>query len=157
MRTHMTQLTLGDEVLLKLLQELKVQQVVCREGLLSHHSLHCLHVLTNGIVGILCAGAGAWGRGMGGDGRHIHVTTHTCSTAVCVCVCACVCVRVWCVCVHVYVLIHCLHTPTHTHTCTHAHTSWLDTSAWSRLVMPSPMADFIKRERDGRTLIGGYT
>ena len=35
-------------------------------------------------------------------------------------------------------------------------TSWLDTSAWSLRVMPSPMADFIRRERDGRTLIGGY-
>lgn len=34
-------------------------------------------------------------------------------------------------------------------------TSWLETSPWSFLVMPSPMADFIRREREGSTLMGG--
>ena len=34
-------------------------------------------------------------------------------------------------------------------------TSWLDTSAWSFRVIPSPMADFINLESDGSTLIGG--
>lgn len=34
-------------------------------------------------------------------------------------------------------------------------TSWLDTSAWSFLVIPSPIADFINRDNDGNTLIGG--
>ena len=34
-------------------------------------------------------------------------------------------------------------------------TSWLETSAWSLRVMPSPMADFIRREREGKTLMGG--
>lgn len=34
-------------------------------------------------------------------------------------------------------------------------TSWFETSPWSFLVNFSPMALFIKRERDGRTLIGG--
>jgi hypothetical protein len=33
--------------------------------------------------------------------------------------------------------------------------SWLDTSPWSLRVMPSPMADFMRRESDGSTLIGG--
>lgn len=34
-------------------------------------------------------------------------------------------------------------------------TSWLDTSEWSLRVIPSPMADFINRDKDGSTLIGG--
>lgn len=34
-------------------------------------------------------------------------------------------------------------------------TSWLETSPWSFLVMPSPMADFIRRESEGSTLMGG--
>ena len=38
-----------------------------------------------------------------------------------------------------------------------SHTSWLETSAWSFLVMPSPMADFINLDNDGSTFIGGYT
>ena len=46
-------LTLSDEVLLKLLQELQVEQIIGGEGLLSYHGLHGLHVLTNGIAGIL--------------------------------------------------------------------------------------------------------
>lgn len=46
-------LTLSDEVLLKLLQELQVEKIIGGEGLLSHHGLHGLHVLTNGIAGIL--------------------------------------------------------------------------------------------------------
>src|SRR3954465_6809977 len=33
--------------------------------------------------------------------------------------------------------------------------SWLDTSPWSFRVMPSPMADFMRRDRDGSTLMGG--
>jgi len=35
------------------------------------------------------------------------------------------------------------------------YTSWLETSAWSSRVIPSPMADFISRDNDGKTLIGG--
>ena len=38
----------------------------------------------------------------------------------------------------------------------HNLTSWLETSEWSSLVIPSPMADFIKRDKEGNTLIGGY-
>lgn len=34
-------------------------------------------------------------------------------------------------------------------------TSWLETSEWSSLVIPSPIADFINRDSDGKTLIGG--
>ena len=34
-------------------------------------------------------------------------------------------------------------------------TSWLETSEWSLRVMPSPIADFMRRDRDGNTLIGG--
>lgn len=41
------------------------------------------------------------------------------------------------------------------HPCEATRTSWLDTSAWSFLVMPSPMADFISRDNEGSTLIGG--
>lgn len=36
-----------------------------------------------------------------------------------------------------------------------ARTSWLETSAWSFLVIPSPMADFISRDKEGSTLMGG--
>ncbi|KAG9354001.1 hypothetical protein JZ751_012125 [Albula glossodonta] len=34
-------------------------------------------------------------------------------------------------------------------------TSWLDTSEWSLRVIPSPIADFINRDSEGSTLIGG--
>lgn len=50
---HVHKLTLGNEVLLKLLEELQVEQVIRGEGLLSHHSLHGLDVLTDGVAGIL--------------------------------------------------------------------------------------------------------
>ncbi|TNN40824.1 hypothetical protein EYF80_049015 [Liparis tanakae] len=33
--------------------------------------------------------------------------------------------------------------------------SWFETSAWSFLVIPSPMADFIRRDSEGNTLMGG--
>lgn len=33
--------------------------------------------------------------------------------------------------------------------------SWLETFQWSSRVMPSPMADFISRDSDGSTLMGG--
>lgn len=33
--------------------------------------------------------------------------------------------------------------------------SWLETFQWSSRVIPSPMADFISRDKDGSTLIGG--
>ena len=50
--------TLCDEVLFKLLQELKVEQIFRSQCLLTHHCLHGLDILTNGIVSILCT----WGR-----------------------------------------------------------------------------------------------
>ena len=34
-------------------------------------------------------------------------------------------------------------------------TSWLDTSEWSSLVIPVPIADFMRRDSEGNTLIGG--
>jgi hypothetical protein len=33
--------------------------------------------------------------------------------------------------------------------------TWFETSEWSQRVRPSPMALFMRRDRDGRTLIGG--
>ena len=45
--------TLADEVLLEFLEELQVEQIIWRQGLLSHYSLHGLNILTNGIVCIL--------------------------------------------------------------------------------------------------------
>lgn len=45
--------TLGDELLLELLQELQVQQVVGRQRLLPNHRLHRLHVLADGVAGVL--------------------------------------------------------------------------------------------------------
>lgn len=44
---------LCDEVLLELGKELEVEQVVGRERLLSHHGLHRLHVLTDGVASVL--------------------------------------------------------------------------------------------------------
>lgn len=45
--------TLGDEILLKLLQELQVEQVLRGERLLPHHCFHGLHVLPDGVAGVL--------------------------------------------------------------------------------------------------------
>lgn len=45
--------TLRDEVLLELRQELQIQQVVGCQGFLTHYGLHGLHVLTNGVASIL--------------------------------------------------------------------------------------------------------
>lgn len=49
-------LTLSDEVLLKLLQELQIEQIVRGQGFFSHHGLHRLHVLTDSIACILRGG-----------------------------------------------------------------------------------------------------
>lgn len=46
-------LTLTNEVFLKLLEELEVEQVIRGEGLFSNHSLHGLHILTDGITRVL--------------------------------------------------------------------------------------------------------
>ena len=46
-------LTLSNEVLLKLLKELQVQQVILTESLLTNDCLHGLYVLPYGIVSIL--------------------------------------------------------------------------------------------------------
>lgn len=46
-------LTLSNEVLLKLLQELQVQEIVRGQGFLTHHGLHGLHVLADGVAGVL--------------------------------------------------------------------------------------------------------
>lgn len=53
--------TLGDEILLKLLQELQVEQVLGGERLLSHHRFHSLHVLPDGVTGVLWKGSGQRG------------------------------------------------------------------------------------------------
>lgn len=45
--------TLGDEVFLKLGQELQVEQVVGRQSLLTHHRLHGLDVLAYSVTRIL--------------------------------------------------------------------------------------------------------
>lgn len=54
--TPATRLTLVDEVLLKLLQEFQVEQVLRGERLLPNHCLHGLHVLPDGIAGVLREG-----------------------------------------------------------------------------------------------------
>lgn len=107
-------LTLSNKVLLKLLQELQIQQIIRGERLFSHHGLHGLDILTDSVTGIL--------------------QTHTHS------------------------LRELLLLPSHTLFMVQRarrFTSWFDTSAWSFRVIPSPMADFIKRDREGSTLIGG--
>lgn len=113
-------LTLSDEVLLKLLEELKVEQIIRGEGLLSHHGLHGLDVLTDGVTGVL-----ETRRDVINDKRikHLHVQRENHDVQV-----------------------------------TGGGgfvTSWLETSAWSFLVIPSPMADFIRRDSEGNTLMGG--
>lgn len=45
--------TLSNEILLKLLEELEVEQIIRSEGLFSNHGLHSLDILTNGITGVL--------------------------------------------------------------------------------------------------------
>ncbi len=75
--------TLSDEVLLNLLQELQVEKVIRSEGLLTNHSLHGLHILTNGIVSILCVCVCVCGACMRACMR----------VCVCVCVCVCACER----------------------------------------------------------------
>jgi hypothetical protein len=45
--------TLRNEILLKLLQELKVEKILWSQSLLTDHSLHSLHILTDGIASIL--------------------------------------------------------------------------------------------------------
>lgn len=107
-------ITLSNKVLLKLLQELQIQQIIRGERLFSHHGLHGLDILTDSVTGIL--------------------QTHTHS------------------------LRELLLLPSHTLFMVQRarrFTSWFDTSAWSFRVIPSPMADFIKRDREGSTLIGG--
>lgn len=111
-------LTLSNKVLLKLLQELQIQQIIRGERLFSHHGLHGLDILTDSVTGILQT--------------HTH------------------CVNYYC----------CIPTLLPSHTLfmvqrARRFTSWFDTSAWSFRVIPSPMADFIKRDREGSTLIGG--
>lgn len=44
---------LRDEILLELRQELQIEQIVRRQSLLPHHSLHRLHVFTNSVASIL--------------------------------------------------------------------------------------------------------
>jgi hypothetical protein len=46
-------LTLVDELPLELLDELEVEVVLERQGLLTHHGLHGHHVLAQRIVGVL--------------------------------------------------------------------------------------------------------
>lgn len=46
-------LTLSNKVLFKLLEELEVEEIVGSEGLLSHHGLHGLNILPNGVAGVL--------------------------------------------------------------------------------------------------------
>lgn len=46
-------LTLSNKVLLKLLQELQIQQIIRGERLFSHHGLHGLDILTDSVTGIL--------------------------------------------------------------------------------------------------------
>lgn len=58
-RGRAARLTLGDELLLELLQELQVEQVVGRERLFPHHRLHRLHVLPDGVAGVLRDGRAA--------------------------------------------------------------------------------------------------
>ena len=53
-----TRLTLVDEALLKFLQEFQVEQILGRERLLPHHCLHGLHVLPDGVAGVLGEGGG---------------------------------------------------------------------------------------------------
>lgn len=52
-------LTLGDELLLELLQKLQVEQVIGRERLFPHHRLHRLHILPDGVAGVLRDGRAA--------------------------------------------------------------------------------------------------
>lgn len=44
---------LRDEVLLELAQEFQVEEIVGRQGLFTDDRLHCLHVLTDRITGVL--------------------------------------------------------------------------------------------------------
>ncbi len=48
--------SLSDEVLLKLGQELQIQEIIWGQGLLSHDSLHGLDILTNSITSIKLVG-----------------------------------------------------------------------------------------------------
>lgn len=118
-RPHVHSLTLSNEVLLKLLQELEVEQVIRGEGLLSHHSLHGLDVLTDGVAGVL-----------GTRGTQSEANVHRPG----------------------WVNTFEGHWPEEPGGSV---TSWLETSAWSFLVIPSPMADFIRRDSEGNTLMGG--
>ena len=52
-RWRLCELTLSNEVLLKLLEELKVKEIIGSEGLLSNNSFHGLHIFADGIVGVL--------------------------------------------------------------------------------------------------------
>lgn len=49
----MSHCTLGDEVFLKLGQELQIEQVIGGQSFLPHHRLHGLNILPYGITGIL--------------------------------------------------------------------------------------------------------
>lgn len=49
----MSHCTLGDEVFLKLSQELQIEQVISCQSLLTNHCLHGLNVLPYGIACIL--------------------------------------------------------------------------------------------------------
>lgn len=67
--TDVDVLTLRNEVFLKLLEELEVEQVIRGEGLFSDHSLHGLHILTDGITRVL----ETWGHTNQAD---VHVTIY---------------------------------------------------------------------------------
>lgn len=53
--SKLSSLTLSNEVLFKLMQELQIKQVLRSQSLLTHHCFHCLDVFTNGITSILRA------------------------------------------------------------------------------------------------------
>lgn len=78
-------LTLSNKVLFKLLEELQVEEVVGGEGLFSHHGLHGLDVLPDGVTGVLetqvggVSDGGASGRECQGRDQDEATTDFQCS------------------------------------------------------------------------------
>ena len=49
----MMMITLGNEILLKLLQELQIQQIFRGQSFFSYNSLHGLYIFTDSVTGVL--------------------------------------------------------------------------------------------------------
>lgn len=160
-----THCTLGDEVLLKLAEELQIKQVVSSQSLLSNHRLHGLDVLTDSIACVLqthkCRHTQAHKMNWGGSvARQIWAQDAPFNQSEPGSYKA-----VWSSLMPPFsswsrLSFWIIHSSVPARWVVKVRTdrlrtSWLETSAWSLRVIPSPMADFISRERDGSTLMGG--